>query len=251
MTLQVAIIGSGPAGFYTAYRLLQKVPNISISLFESLPIPFGLSRFGVAPDHPEVKNCQDKFNEVANLNPKKFQYYGNVKIGKDLSLKDLYNNYNSIFFTYGTSYKQSKKISNDLSDPLNENLNGIYSSKDFVNWYNGHPFFRNLNPPLKDSKKITILGNGNVAIDIARILLMPIDLLKKTDITDYALESLANSSIEEVNIIGRRGLLQVSLIFSLLSLCYVILIYHYYRVHLQIKNFVNYLILKNMEFQIK
>ncbi|ODQ68131.1 NADPH-adrenodoxin reductase [Nadsonia fulvescens var. elongata DSM 6958] len=197
--LKIAVVGSGPAGFYTAYRAMTLLPGCKVDLYESFPIPFGLARFGVAPDHPEVKNCQEKFEEVARS--PNFRFVGNVKVGEDVSLNALTENYNSLVFAYGAS------IDRELGIP-GENLDGVYSAKDFVGWYNGFPQCFNLNPLLSDSENAVIIGQGNVALDVARILLTPVDDLRKTDISEHALEQLSRSRVKNVKIVGRRGLLQ-------------------------------------------
>lgn len=196
---RVAIIGSGPAGFYTSYRLIDKLPGVKVDMFEALPVPYGLARFGVAPDHPEVKNCQDKFQEVAEN--ESFRFIGNVKIGKDLDLKDLKENYNSVVFAYGSAEDRKLGIPG-------EDLNGVFSAREFVGWYNGLPQFSGMNPPLEDAEDVVVVGNGNVGLDVARILLCDVSRLKSTDITEEAYEVLKNSRVKNVKMVGRRGLLQ-------------------------------------------
>ncbi|CAB4406299.1 unnamed protein product [Rhizophagus irregularis] len=176
----LAVIGSGPAGFYTAYRVLKEHPNTLVDMYEALPIPFGLVRYGVAPDHPEVKNVQNRFEEVAK--DSRFTFIGNVKYGEDLTLKDLKLQYDAIVFSYGAGQEKTLGIRNE-----NEPIKNIFSARAFV-----------------------VIGQGNVALDVSRILLTDIVELSKTDITEYALETLKNSQIRNVIIIGRRGPLQVS-----------------------------------------
>lgn len=197
---KVAVIGSGPAGFYTAYRLLEKLPGTQIDMYESLPVPYGLARFGVAPDHPEVKNCQDKFNEVAQYPG--FQFFGNVAVGKDEeTLVALKQNYNSIVFAYGSSEDRQLGVPG-------EDLPGVFSAREFVGWYNGLPEHSGLNPPLEDAEDVVIIGNGNVALDVARMLLCNLDKIKSTDITEESFEALKKSKVKRVRIVARRGLLQ-------------------------------------------
>lgn len=201
-SIKVAIIGSGPAGFYTAYRLMEKLPGTKVDMYESLPVPYGLARFGVAPDHPEVKNCQDKFNEVAQFPD--FQFFGNTAIGEDetgATLKALKENYNSIVFAYGSS--KDRKL-----DIPGEDLAGVFSAREFVGWYNGLPDMRELKPPLEDAEDAVIIGNGNVALDVARMLLCDVEKLKSTDITEASYELLKKSKVKRVRIVARRGLLQ-------------------------------------------
>ncbi|RHZ85452.1 hypothetical protein Glove_65g82 [Diversispora epigaea] len=200
---RLAVIGSGPAGFYTAYHMLRKYPNTLLDMYEALPIPFGLVRYGVAPDHPEVKNVQNKFDEVAQ--DSRFTFIGNVKYGQELNITDLSAHYDAIVFSYGASQDKTLGIKNE--DSLIKN---IFSARIFVGWYNGLPQYRDLKPDLSCTDTAVIIGHGNVALDVARILLMDIDELSKTDITEYALEILRKSRIRNVILIGRRGPLEIS-----------------------------------------
>jgi adrenodoxin-NADP+ reductase len=199
-TLRIAIIGSGPAGFYTAHRLFSKVPDVFIDMYEQLPVPYGLVRFGVAPDHPDVKNCQETFSEAAES--PRFTYIGNVKVGVDIQLKEMRLHYDAILFSYGASEDRKLGIEG-------EELQGVYSAREFVGWYNGLPQFQHLSPDLKDGNKAIVIGQGNVALDVARILLTPVDDLRHTDITEQALQTLSESKVEHVKVVGRRGPLQV------------------------------------------
>lgn len=198
---KVAIIGSGPAGFYTAHHLINKHEDVKVDIFEKLPTPFGLSRYGVAPDHPEVKNCEDTFNQVAKNS--RFKYFGNVEIGKDIKLEKLSSIYNAIVFAYGCTKD------NKLNIP-GEDHPGVISARKFVGWYNGLPEFENLNPPLDQIEDVIIIGNGNVAIDVARILLTPPEILYKTDISNKAIKILEKNNLKKIKIIARRGFLESS-----------------------------------------
>ncbi|KAI8641360.1 hypothetical protein BD408DRAFT_476331 [Parasitella parasitica] len=202
---KLAIVGSGPAGFYTAHRLLKEWPNTQIDMFDSLPVPHGLVRFGVAPDHPEVKNVMTTFDKVAEDD--RFRFLGNVPIGtnssKSLSIKDLQSNFDAVLLSYGASKDRKMGIPG-------EDTFGVESAQSFVGWYNGHPSYRDLKLALDDTGTAVVVGQGNVALDIARILLSPIDELRKTDITEYALEALSKSRIRHVHVVGRRGPVQVS-----------------------------------------
>ncbi|CAI6330775.1 unnamed protein product [Periconia digitata] len=198
---RLAIIGSGPAGFYTAHKLMKSVQNATVDMYEQLPVPYGLVRFGVAPDHPEVKNCENTFEEVAAS--ERFNYIGNVKVGQHLHLRDMKPHYDAILFSYGASEDRKLGIPG-------EDLPGVYSARDFVGWYNGLPEFRDLNPDLQSGDQAVVIGQGNVALDVARILLTPVDTLRKTDISTHALETLSASKIKSVNIVGRRGPMQAS-----------------------------------------
>ncbi|KAK9463080.1 uncharacterized protein V1516DRAFT_671896 [Lipomyces oligophaga] len=215
--LRVAIVGSGPAGFYTAYRIMSKIPDgqVIVDMYERLPVPFGLSRYGVAPDHPEVKNCEEKFEEVAGSN--NFRFYGNIEIGtspkadssgfhaNSLELSVLQDNYDATVLAYGAS------ADNQLPIP-GADLEGVLSARSFVGWYNGHPDLSSLDigSILRNAQDAVIIGHGNVALDVARMLLKPVDSLRGTDIGSHALAALAESSIRRVRIVGRRGPGQVS-----------------------------------------
>ncbi|KAL6708014.1 NADPH-adrenodoxin reductase [Coniothyrium glycines] len=199
--LRVAIIGSGPAGFYTAHRLLNQVEDAVIDMYEQLPVPYGLVRFGVAPDHPDVKNCQDTFEAVAQS--PRFTYIGNVRVGHDVQLAQMKPHYDAILFSYGASEDRKLGIPG-------EDLEGVYSARAFVGWYNGLPQFQGLQPKLKVGEQAIVIGQGNVALDVARILLSPIDALRTTDITEQAIHTLSESRIKSVRVVGRRGPLQAA-----------------------------------------
>ncbi|KAF7641741.1 hypothetical protein LDENG_00273120, partial [Lucifuga dentata] len=197
---KVCIVGSGPAGFYTAQHLLKAHKDVEVDIYERLPVPFGLVRFGVAPDHPEVKNVINTFTQTAKH--ARCRFYGNVNVGKDVSMEELQKAYHAVVLSYGAE-------GNRMMGIPGEDLPGVYSAKDFVAWYNGLPSSRQQNPDLSCDAAV-ILGQGNVALDVARILLSPIDMLKKTDITRPALEALAESRVRRVLIVGRRGPMQVA-----------------------------------------
>ncbi|OAQ98334.1 hypothetical protein LLEC1_05412, partial [Akanthomyces lecanii] len=206
---RLAVVGSGPAGFYTAYRVMNKVPNVQVDMYEALPVPFGLVRHGVAPDHPEVKNCQEKFEEIASS--ANFRFLGNVAVGSTsepsspdqcrIGLPQLMRNYDSVLLAYGAS--EDKK----LGIPGESTLKGIYSARQFVGWYNGLPDGASQEPDLSGEEAV-VIGQGNVALDVARMLLEDVDVLRKTDITEHALEQLAQSKIKRVHVVGRRGPMQ-------------------------------------------
>ncbi|PGH12821.1 hypothetical protein AJ79_04045 [Helicocarpus griseus UAMH5409] len=200
--LRVAIVGSGPAGFYAAYRLMSKVEDACVDMYEQLPVPFGLVRFGVAPDHPEVKNCQEKFTEVA-ASPR-FNFIGNIDLGVDLPLQTLKPHYDAMLFAYGASKDKELRI------PGERSLRGVYSARAFVGWYNGLPEYRDLAPDLTSGEDAIVIGQGNVAMDVARALLTDVDVLRRTDMAEYALEELARSRIKRVRVIGRRGPMQAA-----------------------------------------
>ncbi|KIW24281.1 uncharacterized protein PV07_10008 [Cladophialophora immunda] len=197
----VAIIGSGPAGFYTAQKLLREIRGTRIDMYEQLPVPFGLVRFGVAPDHPEVKNVQDTFQAIAASSD--FTFIGNVNLGHDLPLPLLARHYDAIVFAYGAS--KDRKIGLEGEDKPH-----IYSARAFVGWYNGLPEYRDLDPDLTAGDTAVVVGQGNVALDVARTLLSRPDALRKTDITEYALDALSDSKIKHVHVVGRRGPMQAA-----------------------------------------
>ncbi|KAH8161080.1 hypothetical protein CIB48_g7167 [Xylaria polymorpha] len=207
---RMAVVGSGPAGFYTAYRTMSRIQHAKVDMFEALPVPFGLVRFGVAPDHPEVKNCQDKFEEVASSPG--FTFIGNVAIGNQgdhfqgctIPLASLMRHYDAVVFAYGAS--KDKK----LGIPNESELRGIYSAREFVGWYNGLPDYADLAPDLTQGEEAVIIGQGNVALDVARMMLENLDVLRKSDITESAIETLSKSRIKRVHIVGRRGPMQAA-----------------------------------------
>nr|CAD7604846.1 unnamed protein product [Timema genevievae] len=176
------------------------LPNAQVDIYESMPVPFGLVRFGVAPDHPEVKNVINTFTKTAR-NPN-VRFIGNVSIGRDVSLDELRHAYHAVLLTYGADQDRALDIPG-------ENLGNVISARRFVGWYNGLPWDRDLAVNL-DVEVAAILGQGNVALDIARILLTPIDKLRCTDITEHALVALSKSRVKRVLMIGRRGPLQVA-----------------------------------------
>lgn len=196
----VAIVGSGPAGFYTTQQLLKGNPNIIVDIYEKLPVPFGLVRFGVAPDHPEVKNVIHTFTQTAQND--RCNFWGNIEVGKDVTLKELTDAYTAVVLCYGASHDR-------LLDVPGEDLPNVISARSFVGWYNGLPQDQNLSINL-DCESAVVLGHGNVALDVARILLTPVRQLQKTDISQHALEVLRSSKIKQVHVVGRRGPLQVA-----------------------------------------
>ncbi|KAJ1917166.1 NADPH-adrenodoxin reductase [Mycoemilia scoparia] len=211
----IAIVGGGPAGFYTAARLLSRVKAIAIDIYEKLPTPHGLVRYGVAPDHPEVKICMNKFDQVAE--DERVRYFGNVEVGTDgLTLEKLRSIYSGVVLSFGASRDRKLGIpGEDGWRPTGSGADsrlegGILSARDFVNWYNGHPTAQALAPDLESCDRAIIIGQGNVALDAARILLSDIDVLAKTDITENALDHLRKSKIRHVDVVGRRGPLQAA-----------------------------------------
>ncbi len=194
--VRVAIIGAGPAGFYAAGHLLkQKDHVIHLDVYDKLPVPYGLVRSGVAPDHQKIKNVTRVYTKIAS-NPR-FRFFGNVEYGKHVHLEDLRKYYHQVYFSTGA------QVDRRLNIP-GEDLQRSYSATDFVAWYNGHPDYKDLQFDLS-RRCVAVVGVGNVAVDVCRILCRTVDELKQTDIADYALEALAESGVEEVYMLGRRG----------------------------------------------
>ncbi|MDH3714069.1 MAG: FAD-dependent oxidoreductase [Gammaproteobacteria bacterium] len=194
--LRVAIIGSGPAGFYVVSNLLRYTDlQVEMDMFERLPTPFGLVRYGVAPDHPKDKSVTRTYDRIAH-NPN-YRFYGNVQYGKDINLQDLQQHYHQIVFATGAQTDRSLGIPG-------ETLRGNHSAAEFVAWYNGHPDFADLQFDLT-REDVVVVGMGNVALDVARILCRTSAELAQTDIADYALEALRNHKIRRIYVLGRRG----------------------------------------------
>ena len=193
---RIAIIGSGPAGFFAADHLFKNTEfNIEIDMYDKLPTPFGLVRSGVAPDHQKIKTVTKVYDKIA-ANPK-FRFYGLVEYGKHLKLDDLKQHYHQILFATGAQTDRKMNIPG-------EDLGRSHTATEFVAWYNGHPEFTGHDFDLS-VEKIAIIGMGNVAVDVARILCRSKEELSKTDIADYAFDKLINSNVKEVYMIGRRG----------------------------------------------
>jgi hypothetical protein len=206
--LRVCVVGSGPGAFYTAKYILESKTSgceeVCVDMLEKLPVPYGLVRFGVAPDHPEVKNVTDTFEQIAQ-NPR-FRYLGNVCVGSDVSLGALLQRYSAVVLGCGADGNRRLLGENAAYD----SLEGVYSAREFVNWYNGHPSFVDYTNAfqLDKVKNVVIVGHGNVAVDCARILTKNVDELKETDIADYAITALQKSTVRTVTLIGRRGPVQ-------------------------------------------
>lgn len=199
--LRVCVVGSGPAGFYTAEKVLKAHQEAEVDIIDRLPTPFGLVRSGVAPDHQETKIVVNQFSRVA-LN-ERCSFFGNVLLGSSVSLSELREMYHVVVLAYGAE-------SDRVVGVPGEGLEGIHSAREFVGWYNGHPDCSDLDPDLKRTDTAVILGQGNVALDVARILLRPTTELAKTDIASHALDSLQKSSIRKVYLVGRRGPVQAA-----------------------------------------
>ena len=194
--LRVAIVGAGPAGFYAAEHLFKQDQIIvEIDMFDRLPTPFGLVRNGVAPDHQRIKAVTRTFDRTAS-NPR-FRFFGQVGLGRDITRAQLRDHYHQIVYTTGAPSDRNLGIPG-------ETLKGSYSATDFVAWYNGHPDFRDYEFDLSQ-ERAAVVGLGNVAVDVIRILSRTPEELARTDIADYALEQLRESRVREVYMLGRRG----------------------------------------------
>ena len=194
--LRVAIIGAGPAGFYAAAHLLkQKELTIEIDVYDKLPTPFGLVRGGVAPDHQKIKSVTRAYHKTAQ-HPA-FHFYGNIELGKHMQVDDFKRYYHQICYTMGTQADRKLGIPG-------EDLSRSHSATEFVAWYNGHPDYCDLSFDLSQ-EKVAVIGVGNVAVDVARILCRTTEELSRTDIADYALDALSKSKVKEVYMLGRRG----------------------------------------------
>lgn len=198
--LRVAIVGAGPSGFYAAGALLQqKEIHVSIDIFDRLPTPYGLVRYGVAPDHQKIKSVTKVYERT--VRDSRVHYFGNVGLGEEISHEDLKSYYDQIIYATGAS------SDNQLGIP-GEDLAGSFSATEFVAWYNGHPDFANREFDLS-VERVAVVGVGNVAMDVTRILAKSMDELAVTDIADYALEKLRTSKVKHIHVIARRGPAQV------------------------------------------
>jgi len=194
--LQVAIVGSGPSGFYAAEALLkQKDVPVRVDMFDRLPTPFGLVRGGVAPDHQKIKNVVMVYEKVAAMPG--FRFFGNVHLGRDVSAAELRKHYDHVVYAVGNESDRKLGIPG-------EDLQGSHSATEFVGWYNGHPDHRERAFDLS-VERAAVVGIGNVAMDVTRILAEDPERLAKTDIADYALQALRKSRVREIWLLGRRG----------------------------------------------
>ena len=199
--MRVAVIGSGPAGFYAAEHLFKHTEyEFQIDMYDKLPTPHGLVRTGVAPDHQKIKSVTRVYDKIA-ANPA-FRFFGNVEYGKDITLDDLKKHYHMIVFATGAETDRKMNIPG-------EDLKGSHTATEFVAWYNGHPHYGEHEFDLS-AEAAAIVGVGNVAVDVARILCRTEEELSETDIAHYALEDLKNSNIKDVYLLGRRGPLQAA-----------------------------------------
>ena len=190
----VVIIGSGPSGFYAAEAITKKL-NSDIDIIDRLPTPFGLIRSGVAPDHQNTKKIIARYTNTAKK--EQIRFFGNIEIGRDFSIEELRNIYDVVILA--TGLELDKKLEIKGSD-----LKGVFGSAEFVGWYNVHPDYVNLDPNL-NTNNVVVIGNGNVAIDIVRVLSKTSEEMTESDIPEYALNTLIQSPIKNIHIVGRRG----------------------------------------------
>jgi ferredoxin/flavodoxin---NADP+ reductase len=195
--IRIAVVGSGPAGFYAAGHLLKHASGrFEVDMLERLPTPWGLVRSGVAPDHPKIKSVTRVYEKTA-AHPR-FRYFGNVTLGEHVAREDLLTHYHAIIYATGSPADRPLGIAG-------EELPGSHAATEFVGWYNGHPDHTELEFDLLSAERAVVIGNGNVALDVARMLVLAPEELAPTDTADHALEVLAQSTVSEVVILGRRG----------------------------------------------
>jgi ferredoxin/flavodoxin---NADP+ reductase len=193
--LRVAVVGSGPAGFYAAGALLSADPPAEVDMIERLPTPWGLVRLGVAPDHPKLKTVSRAFERIADQPG--FRFLGNVELGRDLTHEDLVRLYDAVIYAVGAQTDRRLGIPG-------EDLPGSWAATELVAWYNGHPDYQQLDFDL-DVERAVVIGNGNVALDVARMLALTREELEPTDATDASIEAISASSLREIVVVGRRG----------------------------------------------
>src|SRR6476659_550032 len=198
---RVAVVGSGPAGFYAVGALLASAePRFEVDLIERLPTPWGLVRLGVAPDHPNIKAVSRAFEKIAATEG--FRFLGNVEVGRDVSHEELVRSYAAVVYAFGAQSDRRLGIPG-------EDLPGSWPATAFVAWYNGHPDFQDLTFDL-DVERVVVVGNGNVAVDVARMLALAHEELAPTDTSDAAIAAIAASPIREIVMVGRRGPVQAA-----------------------------------------
>ena len=193
MTARAAVIGAGPSGFYAADQLLKE--GVAVDLYDALPTPYGLVRAGVAPDHPKIKSVTRMYDKTAQ-HPD-FRFFGGVELGADVTPEDLLERYHAVVYAVGTP------TDNAIGIP-GEDRPGSVAATEFVAWYNGHPSYADAAFDLSCERAV-VIGNGNVAIDVARMLVLDPDELAGTDTADHAIEAFARASVTDVVILGRRG----------------------------------------------
>ena len=198
--MKVAVVGSGPAGFYAASALLTADPPAEVDLLERLPTPWGLVRLGVAPDHPKIKDVSRAFEKTA-ARPG-FRFVGNVEIGRHVTHEELRERYDAVVYAVGAQSDRQLGIPG-------EDLPGSWAATEFVAWYNGHPDYQHLEFDLSGERAV-VIGNGNVALDVARMLALTPDELAPTDTTEPAIDAINAAGVREILVLGRRGPVQAA-----------------------------------------
>jgi ferredoxin--NADP+ reductase len=193
--MRVAVVGSGPAGFYAAGALLSADPPVEVDMFERLPTPWGLVRLGVAPDHPKLKTVSRAFERIAEQPG--FRFLGNVELGRDIHHADLVRLYDAVIYAVGAQTDRRLGIPG-------EDLPGSWAATELVAWYNGHPDYQDIEFDL-DVERAVVIGNGNVALDVARMLALTREEIAPTDATDASIAAICASTIQEIVVVGRRG----------------------------------------------
>ncbi len=193
--LRVAVIGAGPSGFYATDALLKQREDVSIDLIDRLPTPYGLVRYGVAPDHQKIKSVTKLYERTCG--DRRVRFLGNVEFGRDLTHEDVMRHYHAVIYAVGAPSDRNLGIPG-------EDRAACLSATEFVAWYNGHPDYVGLEVPL-DARSVAVVGMGNVAVDVARVLAKSVDELAETDMADYAIEHLRSSKVTDVYMLGRRG----------------------------------------------
>uniref|UniRef100_A0A0R3RVX1 NADPH:adrenodoxin oxidoreductase, mitochondrial n=1 Tax=Elaeophora elaphi TaxID=1147741 RepID=A0A0R3RVX1_9BILA len=201
---RVAVVGAGPAGLYVCAGVLRRIPECDMDIYESNMVPYGLARYGIAPDHPEMKNCIAHFDRLFVENQDRLKLFCNVDIGRDIKFDELCSDYDAVVLAYGARRQRRLKIPGIRAT-------NVFSGGDFVFWYNGMSDLCSSKAPLLNCKEAVVIGNGNVALDCSRVILSSgTDRLLNTDIPTPILDTFSRSRIRNVTIVGRRGPLDVS-----------------------------------------
>lgn len=193
--MRVAVIGAGPSGIYAAEHLAMEY-KVEVDVYDCLPVPFGLVRYGVAPDHYSIRSVRDKLSETFE-NPL-VRFRGNVSIGRDITVEELQKHYDAVIYTYGAS------LDRELGIPGEDHPMSIAATA-FVRWYTGHPDATDFGDLISRASDVSVIGLGNVAVDVTRILVKPVSELEQTDIPQHVLDALSHSAVRRVHVVGRRG----------------------------------------------
>lgn len=199
-TLWVAVIGAGPAGYYTAEALTAGEQNVRVDIIDRLPTPYGLIRAGVAPDHQSIKNVSRRYEATNQRDDVRF--VGNLSLGRDVTLKELQDIYDVVVLATGAAKDRPLGVEG-------EDLSGVIGSGAFVGWYNSHPDYKDLEPDLRVAS-VAVIGNGNVAVDVARILAKTAEEMASSDLADHAAAEIHSSAIKDIYLLGRRGPLEAA-----------------------------------------